>query len=161
LIVRQPPSLTPVDASLPGDVEASLGPEAPLAAAPAAAEDEPASPPEPEAPAVEVLSLSLVALSLSAVVEPEEAALPPAALARLAASAAAVGSDVHPEGHELVGSAALLEEVVVEPMELVENPAAGRSGRRTSMYSAPAELGETSTRASESHLACGRVSLPK
>ena len=53
-----------------------------------------------------------------------------------------------------------LDEPVVEP-ELVENPAAGRSGRRTSMYSAPAELGETSTRASDSHLACGRVSSPK
>ncbi|HTC58579.1 MAG TPA: hypothetical protein VK691_00495, partial [Solirubrobacteraceae bacterium] len=106
---------------------------------PAADEDELTSPLEVEAPAaVEVLSLSFVALSLSAVVDPEEGVLlPPTALARLAASAAAVGSEVHPEGQELVRRGASLDEFVVEP-ELVDNPAAGRSGRRTSMYRAPA-----------------------
>src|SRR5262249_18099637 len=41
------------------------------------------------------------------------------------------------------------------------NPAAGRSGRRTSMYDAPAELGSASTRARESHLAWGLLSSPK
>lgn len=141
---------------MPGDVEASLAPGAALELTPAADEDELASPLEVEAPA------ALEVLSLSAVVDPEEGVLlPPTALARLAASAAAVGSDVHPEGHGLVRRGTpLVDELVVEP-ELMENPAAGRSGRRTSMYRAPVELGETSTRASDSHLACGRVSLPK
>lgn len=141
---------------MPGDVEASSEPGAALEVAPAAAEDELTSPLAVEEPVVvEVLSLSFVALSLSVVVDPEEGVLlPPTALARLAASAAAVGSDV------LVCRGASLDELVVEP-ELVENPAAGRSGRRTSMYRAPAELGDTSTRASDSHLACGRVSSPK
>ena len=163
LISRQPLPLAPAEASAPGDVEASLEPGAALKLAPAADEDELASPLEIEAPAaVEVLSFSFVVLSLSAVVDPEEGVVPaPTALARLAASAAAVGSDVHPEGHGLVcRGAPLVDELVVEP-ELVENPAAGRSGRRTSTYRAPAELGETSTRASDSHLASERVSLPK
>jgi hypothetical protein len=89
---------------VPGDVEASLAPGAALEVTPAADEDELASPLEVEAPAaLEVLSLSFVALSLSAVVDPDEGVvLAPTALARLAASAAAVGSDVHPEGHGLV-----------------------------------------------------------
>ena len=152
----QPLSLAPTGASVPGDVEASLELEVALEPAPKADEDEPASPLEVEAPVVpEVPSLSFAALSLSAVVDPGEELLPPpTALARLAASADAVGSDV------LVCRGTSLDELVVEP-ELVENPAAGRSGRRTSTYRAPAELGETSTRASDSHLACGRVSLPK
>ena len=90
---------------MPGDVEASPEPGAELEVAPATDEDELASPLEVAEPAaVEVLSLSFVALSLSAVVDPEEGVLlPPTALARLAASAAAVGSDVH----GLKGTAAL------------------------------------------------------
>ena len=142
-----------------GAVEVSLESEAEPEAVPAADEAEPSSPLEVEEPAVvAVLSLSLVALSLSAVADPEDdVLLPPTALARLAASAAAVGSDVL-----VCRGVPLVDELVAGPeLELVENPAAGRSGKRTSMYKAPAELGETSTRASDSHLACGRVSLPK
>src|ERR1700735_3413884 len=156
-MLPQPLSPAPAEASGADAVEASLEPGTELGVVPAAASDEPASPLEVEEPAaVEVLSLSFGALSLSAVVDPEEGVLlPPTALARLAASGAALGSDVL-----VCNGAPLADELVVEP-ELMENPAAGRSGKRTSIYRAPAELGETSTRASDSHLACGRVSLPK
>src|SRR6185437_12148873 len=61
-----------------------------------------------------------------------------------------------------------VEALDAEPLDVeapdedgAEKPAAGRSGKRTSTYSAPAALGEVSTRASDIHLACGRVASPK
>ena len=82
----------------------------------------------------------------------EAAELPPIAASRLAASVAAVSSEA---------PACVEVEVEVADDDGEEKPAAGRSGRRTSTYDAPAALGDTSTRASDSHLACGRMSLPK
>src|SRR6185437_2400449 len=85
---------------------------------------------------------------------------PPAASESRAASAAAVGS----EAPVCTG----VEALDAEPLDVeapdedgAEKPAAGRSGKRTSTYSAPAALGEVSTRASDIHLACGRVASPK
>jgi hypothetical protein len=78
--------------------------------------------------------------------------LPPIAASRLAASVAAVSFEA-PAGADV--------EVDVDDEDGDENPAAGRSGRRTSTYDAPAALGEASTRASDSHLACERVASPK
>ena len=113
--------------------------------------------------AADVLSGSCDAVSFSEVADElgDVAVLPPTALSRLAASAAAVGPDVS-VWTDVEDAAPDDAEADVElELELEENPAAGRSGKRTSMYRAPAELGEVSTRASDSHLACGRVALPK
>jgi hypothetical protein len=82
---------------------------------------------------------------------------PLTACARISASEAAVGS----EALTSVGAPAVLVAAEAVPVAPPEMPAAGRSGRRTSMYQAPAELGEASTRAAESHLACGREASPK
>jgi hypothetical protein len=116
---------------------ADVGEDSPLGDPDASEDPEDVSPP-PEPDVVE---------------EPAEApVLPPAAFARLAASAAAVGSEA------LVSTGVDIE---VDEEDAEESPAAGRSGRRTSTYQALAALGEVRTRASDSHLACGRMELPK
>jgi hypothetical protein len=136
----------PGSASPPLGVEASEGPEA-VSLSPLEVGDEPDE----------------VSVAAEPLAGEEALASPPAALERRAASAAAVGSEVDvwtgieaDDADEL--DAAEEEE---EEEEGDEKPAAGRSGRRTSTYSAPAALGEVSTRASDSHLACGRVLSPK
>src|ERR1700735_2679567 len=136
-----PASLLPEPADSPV-AEASLSPVPPVA-------------PEPE----EASSDSWEPVA----VEVDVAASPPAASDNLVASAAAVGSALvaADDAPAVDGEEDVEDDKAEDDVEGVVNPAGGRSGRRTSMYSAPVAFGEASTRASDIHLACGRVELPK